>query len=640
MGNIIKDGVFKDGAMKVRKGLLLRSALVLFVVGVFPVLFSGCSNRSGRLEAVLKYSGDNRAELEKVLEHYSHDPGDSLKLQSAQFLIENMPGHYTFAGPFLDEYYARLDTVKDSPYYEKKLFQMIPFDRYEYRSGLEIREDVKEVKADFLIHQIELAFRQWETLPWLEGVDFETFKEYLLPYRVENEPLDYWRDSIAPFQTRLQDYMEYFEDCRYSISHMKNKFYTFINNPRKRIPDANLKDFDMECIPMSKLNLFSNRIIGIPSAIDFIPHFANRNGRHYWAMGIDSKINPFQVFQADIYRAPKIYRRTYSHNPAITPRGKEHVPPFFRDPFNKDVTRLYIPTVDITIDVPRSIDARHVYLAIFNDLTWKPIAASEVSGRKALFPDMGKDIAYLPVYYDEEEEMHPIGSPFTVMNSGEIRHLTPSADSMQSLTLVRKYPNTSEHEFWYRVLLDTRFEASDDEDFKRADTIFTITKTPDYRYQFITPDTTIRKRYWRFIGNKRYRCYLGDLRFYDMQQKEIRGRVMQVDSVQAQAIFDDSPETYGSVKDWLGMDFGKPVSISKIRYLTRNDANGIYPDNDYELFYYRYPEGWHSLGIKTATGYELNYDRVPAGALYWLRNLTAGQEERIFTWENGRARFW
>lgn len=78
------------------------------------------------------------------------------------------------------------------------------------------------------------------------------------------------------------------------------------------------------------------------------------------------------------------------------------------------------------------------------------------------------------------------------------------------------------------------------------------------------------------------------------------------------------------------MDFGKEVRVSKIRFLPRNDGNTIFEGNDYELFYYQYPEGWISLGMQTAEKEELVYPDVPAGGLYWLRNLTSGQEERIF----------
>ena len=160
------------------------------------LIFSGCFHRNNRLEAVLDYSGNNRGELEKVLAHYSQDPADSLKLQAAIFLIENMPGHYRLTSPLLESYYAKVDTIKNIPYSAKKLMQIIPYNYPEFRNDLQIQEDVKCITADFLIHNIDLAFRQWETLPWTQDLDFETFKEALLPYRIANEPLDYWRGSI------------------------------------------------------------------------------------------------------------------------------------------------------------------------------------------------------------------------------------------------------------------------------------------------------------------------------------------------------------------------------------------------------------------------------------------------------------
>lgn len=87
------------------------------------------------------------------------------------------------------------------------------------------------------------------------------------------------------------------------------------------------------------------------------------------------------------------------------------------------------------------------------------------------------------------------------------------------------------------------------------------------------------------------------------------------------------------------MDFGHPVCISEMIYLPRNDANGIYPGNEYELFYFDL-NGWQSLGCKIATGYSIEFENIPSNAVYWLRNHTAGKEERIFTIQNGKQRFW
>lgn len=598
-----------------------------------------CQGRSERLKAVLEYSGANRAELEKVLDHYSVDPADSLKLKSAIFLIEQMPGHYTFGGPFMEDYCARVDTVSRMPYYEKKILQIIPFEAPDYRSRLEIREDVKCIKGDFLIHQIETAFRQWQENSWLEELDFNTFCEYLLPYRVENEPLDYWRDSLSPFAERLQACKDYYDDCRHSISHLVNKFYSYNPALASRIPEKGLKDYQMECISTSKLNLFTLRTVGVPAAIDYTPHFANRNGRHYWTTSIDPKLKQFQVPQTNLYRMAKIYRRMFSHHPKATPGKNEYIPPFFLDAFNKDVTNLYLPTQEVVVKIPRQLSLNHAYLAIFNDLTWKPISCTQPSGGKAVFPDMGKDILYLPVYYDENEEMCPFAPPLILTSEGTTIPLNLRKDSTQKMSLVRKYPYHSYADYWSVELMHTCFETSDDAGFKHTDTIFRITEKMNYEYQFIKTDTTLKRRYWRISPAFKGRSHLADLHFYDTRNREIQGKITGLDSIREQILSDTDPLSMCMI-DQITVDFGKSTALSGIRYLGRNDANGIYPENEYELFYYDIPEGWVSLGSKTATGYSIEYDQVPTGGLYWLRNLSSGQEERIFTWENGKARFW
>ena len=56
-----------------------------------PLFISGCVTKVDRLEYALEFAGENRRELEKVLEYYSDD---SLKYRAAYFLIENMPRWY------------------------------------------------------------------------------------------------------------------------------------------------------------------------------------------------------------------------------------------------------------------------------------------------------------------------------------------------------------------------------------------------------------------------------------------------------------------------------------------------------------------------------------------------------------------
>ena len=51
------------------------------------------------------------------------------------------------------------------------------------------------------------------------------------------------------------------------------------------------------------------------------------------------------------------------------------------------------------------------------------------------------------------------------------------------------------------------------------------------------------------------------------------------------------------------------------------------------------PDGWVSLGRKTATEPRLVYNNVPKNALLWLHNLSAGKEEQVFYMQNGQQIF-
>ncbi|MGV8093923.1 MAG: hypothetical protein AB2L24_18840 [Mangrovibacterium sp.] len=74
-------------------------------------LVCSCSPYPSDVEKALKYAGDNRGQLEQVLEHYSKTPADSLKLRAAQFLIANMPGHWSYNNDTFKFMYSVLKRV-------------------------------------------------------------------------------------------------------------------------------------------------------------------------------------------------------------------------------------------------------------------------------------------------------------------------------------------------------------------------------------------------------------------------------------------------------------------------------------------------------------------------------------------------
>ena len=100
--------------------------------------------------------------------------------------------------------------------------------------------------------------------------------------------------------------------------------------------------------------------------------------------------------------------------------------------------------------------------------------------------------------------------------------------------------------------------------------------------------------------------------------------------------FDGNFETYvGS--SGIGMDFGKPVKITHVRFAPRNANNMIVPGNNYMLMYY--DKGWKKLRTLYAEHNYLDFEHVPKATLYWLKNLTEGKEEFPFFYINDKQYF-
>ncbi len=180
------------------KPVRLMQTLGAFVLTVFLV---GCSlsQYPSDVAKTLEAAGDNRVELEKVLAHYAA-PEDSLKLQAAFFLIGNMEGHCYATYALRDTAGADIDfDVLDYVDFNALLAaaDSIEEDRGEmdFERG-DKTLDIETITSDFLIEQIDYAFRAWREKPWAQGFSFDEFRRYILPYRGSNEPLENWRRPL------------------------------------------------------------------------------------------------------------------------------------------------------------------------------------------------------------------------------------------------------------------------------------------------------------------------------------------------------------------------------------------------------------------------------------------------------------
>ena len=143
--------------------------------------------------------------MEKVLRHYQKNPADSLKYKAACFLIENMPFYSYSTSKQLENYKSYYAWLKKSRGQTAKQVADSVKKVYGPLGEPEKKHDIREVDSAYLCNNIEWAFKVWREQPWGKNVSFETFCEYILPYRIEDETLEYWREMYYEKYNSLLD---------------------------------------------------------------------------------------------------------------------------------------------------------------------------------------------------------------------------------------------------------------------------------------------------------------------------------------------------------------------------------------------------------------------------------------------------
>lgn len=162
-----------------------------YITLVFVLLCAACNKN---LDSALQLAGDNQAEVEKVLLHFKNDP-DPLKYKSAKFLIENMPYNYSNVGDAAE--YADSAFMVSSGYpieQRDSVFSNIAYSNTSLSSMAAV--DLKNIKADYLIQMINEACDIWHQVNWRKEYDESIFFDYVLPYRLINEPVSSWRPYV------------------------------------------------------------------------------------------------------------------------------------------------------------------------------------------------------------------------------------------------------------------------------------------------------------------------------------------------------------------------------------------------------------------------------------------------------------
>ncbi len=653
------------------KLLVISAILAVFVL-------QGCKNDNydSQLNEALAYAGSNRHQLELVLDHYR---GDSIGLESAKFLIRNMPGHYSYADTAtVNRFYDRLDSLnsamkncslKELQEAIKDLCEVNHVDQFP------TIDDVRIISATFLIDNIDGALRQWREKPWCDRLDFDQFCEYILPYKTtELQELKSWRNE---YDNYFADSLERISSCSlYRISAFQAA--ETVNNCLKQYFSRDPYDYEIPLLyyrPLSRLaipfatcdelcntGLPAFRAAGIPVALDNVPVWGYGNRGHSWAVvhAPNGKDIPFVPIDGSPYTTHKVnetvgkaYRRTFAQNRELVELNATQpcVPEVFRNIFQRDVTTLYADTRRVSLDVDLK-NGDYIYLCSSSRATWRPVDFTKVTDGKAVFEDVGKGCIYLPAIYGIDG-LVPVGEPFAIERNGHFHPIVANCDSLIDVTLYRKAPLL---EYAWRAAVRCEngvFEASDSRDFGKPIHIGEINASVDKAGEIAIEPQIGPHRYWRFIGRGDDAvCSIGEISLIrDGVVINRDGKVssnIKVDSnlknAKPDKAFDGDVLTAVTFthpgEAWVALEFTTPVCLDKIRYSPRSDGNMIEPGDEYELVYWSDGD-WCSLGKQTADGISITFHNIPSDGIYILHNRTKGSSVRIFRIDKeGNQEWW
>ncbi|MCM0716994.1 transglutaminase domain-containing protein [Parabacteroides sp. W1-Q-101] len=641
----------------------MKTRHIIGCFGVFLLLENGCqtSTPSPGIEETLSKAGSNREELFHVIRHYQK-AGDSLKLQAALFLIENMADKYYYTGKAIDEYYTFIDSVyqiQQEEYDIPAIYADFSSKAQYLKEQPTVTIDVQTLSADYLIENIEEVFAAWNR-PWNQHLSFDKFCELILPYRVGSELPESWRqlyrERFEPFlksdtiQTAIQACTAINNELIKQTIHIAESSVLPIDLRPSTLVDIK---FGL-CGDYANQAVFAMRAVGIPVAVEIVPHWGDNNNSHVFNVVYDnnktshdfsgSEQNPDEHLIRFKNAIPKVYQKTFGKQPnsLAMQHENEAIPPFFMNANLLDVTGNYpfIGAKDITIPLPEQPNRRFAYLCVFDTQGWIPIDWGTISGNKVDFKAVGPNIVYQTALY-RNDKLEPVGDAFLLDSLGQISFYTPQTETMEYV-LERKHRDANYLDYLPPTMVGGKIQGANRPDFSDAVTFYSFTEEPNFKYTTVTSENpTTPVKYLRYLSSDQTCGNIAELEFYTKDNDTpLKGKVigdyepsLYYPRNGAEVMFDGDPLTFFHTNDtlsWGGLELEQQATISKIRYIIRNDDNGIRKGHEYELFYLEQGE-WKSLGKQIATEDDrLLYKQMSKGALYWLRDYTKGKAERFF----------
>lgn len=549
--------------------------------------------------------------------------------------------------------------------------------------------DIATLNGEYIQKIIDQAFSLRNRVPRLKSMPLHDFFEYILAYSaIPDYPLI--SDKIALhniFNKYLQIDTAQTARC---ISERYNRAIWWLGHWGGKYPFENTLGWrelfftstDHDCVDIANYAAMIYRACGWPAAVEYNVAYKIFSGRHF-NLAIPSadwldKWNAYQGWQSfspqselpqeagkRFQNCLNIYRLHFSptkNSPYTLRASYEPIPTEFESPFIEDVSRLYTSTAKVELPLSSKIPDSYelAYLASFTShsgltaVTWGKI---DRKNRKIRFDNVVTNHIYFPVYLTKDYKLVPFASPFkldgtsksnVIINSHSPYYhslLTESPSAMVSATLLRKFPRKPKLLEQAKQSVGTYIIASNTDDFTQADTLATLTFTPEDVWTDLPLKPTRPYRFYRVCAPKSDpHLHLSEIQFLTFKSRQYANTIIptMADSNIYQRLMDEPLEkcrwkaeydgNYQTAPDkWPNVTLKLQESqyVDCLHFMIKNADNHIRSHHFYLLYQWT-DKGWEIICQGEAKNDSLPTLPLQTNHLYWLSDITSGNEELPF----------
>ncbi|RED94928.1 hypothetical protein C7460_11940 [Marinoscillum furvescens DSM 4134] len=614
-----------------------------------------CSQRPeiGTIEYALSISDGNKGEILKFL-NYSED---TLFQESAHYLVANMPGKGSLAGlegyqPAWDSLYYYRTVGNDGSKAIRKFNETISFLRNSGYVTESFNYDLNSVSADFLINNTKQALSSWSRIPEKYRLNFEDFCEYVLPYRVNDEEIvgdhrSYLNNKFEWVYDRLENSVGIEEVVAEVLDSIKIRKNSPV--PNKYPVTFNPTQFEIlsigRCTDMVTYAIWVFRSLGIGASADYTPQWGDHATLgHEWLVvhfpdsilirDVDGNKDLLEEYQKVSFS--KIYRKTYELNQF----GLAMKLPIRR------INKQYVPTYSASLEIISDYNLSEngdFSLCVFNSReVWRKVDFATIENGNISVSGIHPYCVYIVL----DESQNPVTHPFEILANDSIHYYKPEG-FIPHAEITRKYPiyRTAHRAFHENFTLKWNGASLIGWNHE-SDSVPMITFSNIYNSQpkHIKIKNNKAFRYYNIRPSESGRHFLAELRLFSKGQ-EVRPKITRVLSdlndwaKQSDNLYDADPLTFvGGPNFSLVMDLGKKIPVDEIYFHIRNDDNNIRIGDSYELSVWK--GSWERILVFEGTDTIINVKRIPKNGIYWLKNLTRGSEEQLFSFDEFGNQYW